>query len=891
MSFSRGIVVAALLCTPLLAQQPRVLAPHKQFAPKLENQIKGLVSTGQRSMVGGLWRVDPSLKSTIYVRNAIETQAITITPILYLSNGTKLALPDVTVEGGGVSLIDINHGLDSLGISSLATLSGYAELQYQWGWDPFCATIRVSDVAHSLIYTSSLRPTSPPSPKIVNYTPPTPTNVIEGMWWKQNANVTAFVSVANLSSKTASTIVQVSDSEGNSIGGHTVSISPKGMKVLTLPELQATASKAGGIRITSTETSTNLVVNGGLEDQQTGYSANIPFTGDLVPAAKPQQAVVAELDLMSGTADPMMLFPAGTTFTPYSVLRNVSSAPLTVTPTIWWTEGAVPHSALLPQLTLQPHQTKSLDMPALLATYGPKNFNGSFNLVFAGDVQSGVLLMSSGSVDQTSSYVFESTPRGVAESASKSLQYWSTGNGDDTMITVWNPADEPQDFNFTLFFTGGHYTLPLHFEPRATRNFNISEIIQNQVPDAEGNLIPPSVHEGAARLSGSNAENEPILVAVEVGVYNVRKATCSNTCQTCDGYSDSYIIIATFDMDVSTTRQQNFIGVWHSGTQYNWNGYPWTSNATTTATVQGGLVSSVSPGTVGISALTSSLPAYVGYICTGPYYFCPSHQWGGSSSGTVAPTITKDKNLWYLGGNPAPANWSLGSTSVTLTANGATTGRFEWSITAGGSRAQLEGGVQNITKTDANTVGISSTMFSTQQNDVTVRLIYTPSGGSSATRNFNLTIDSPYKLVSTGSTTNTGASNCNNPAAPGSNGFQSLVPYKIMSFLGVQISGIAVNESFTNQVDDYIANTWPLFQAGGTTSPDGNFVDNLCAVNQITPPSLSPQSPLSTVKVTHASQGWFIGSSTPGSGVPVQNNTLQLYQDHGRHESVLSPVR
>jgi hypothetical protein len=44
---------------------------------------------------------------------------------------------------------------------------------------------------------------------------------------------------------------------------------------------------------------------------------------------------------MAGAADPMMLFPAATTFTPYSILRNVSNAPISVTPTLWWMQGAV----------------------------------------------------------------------------------------------------------------------------------------------------------------------------------------------------------------------------------------------------------------------------------------------------------------------------------------------------------------------------------------------------------------------------------------------------------------------------------------------------------------------------------------------------------------------
>lgn len=208
----------------------------------------------------------------------------------------------------------------------------------------------------------------------------------------------------------------------------------------------------------------------------------------------------AELGLMVGAADPMMLFPQGTTFTPYSVLRNVSGVPLSLTPTLWWMEGGAPRSAQLPRVGVAPYQSRNLDIPALLALYGPKNFNGSLNLVFTGNILPGSLVLASGSVDQTNTYVFESIGRGIGESASKSLQYWSTASGDDTMFTLWNPADEAQDFIFTLYFKGGHYLYPIHLEPRATRAFNVSEIIQNQAPDAEGNVIPPSVHEGSAEF-------------------------------------------------------------------------------------------------------------------------------------------------------------------------------------------------------------------------------------------------------------------------------------------------------------------------------------------------------------------------------------------------------
>src|SRR6267143_5688638 len=190
--------------------------------PKVEKPIKWLTPAMPRTMVGGLWMIDANFKSSIYLRNVVETDPVTVTPILYLSNGTKYTLPDVTVEPAGIAIISINDALQKKGISSFATLSGYVELQYTWPWDPFCATVRNVDVAHSLIFTYGLRPTLPLPLHILDPTPKIPTHTMEGMWWKQENNVTGFVALANLSSQPAQASVQVTDKEGKPLSEHKV---------------------------------------------------------------------------------------------------------------------------------------------------------------------------------------------------------------------------------------------------------------------------------------------------------------------------------------------------------------------------------------------------------------------------------------------------------------------------------------------------------------------------------------------------------------------------------------------------------------------------------------------------------------------------------------------
>jgi hypothetical protein len=301
--------------------------------------------------------------------------------------------------------------------------------------------------------------------------------------------------------------IQVGDEDANLLGEQTVTILPHRTSLVDLTDIEKSSGPQGSVRIIYDGPNNGLVINGELEDPAVGYSTHLPL--HFPPVGSAQHAVLstAALGLMTGPADPMMSFPKGTIFTPYSVVRNISDQPITVTPTLWWMEDNAPRSARLSAITLRPYQTANLNVPDLLLKAGVKSAAADFNLVLDTDGKSRALLFAAGSLDQTYTYVFEVTPMAVMESVSKSISYWSTGDGDDTMVTLWNPADEPQDFVFMLRFAGGnHYSWPVHLEARGTKNFNISEILHDGKPDAEGNVIPQGVHEGNAVNGGTRGK-------------------------------------------------------------------------------------------------------------------------------------------------------------------------------------------------------------------------------------------------------------------------------------------------------------------------------------------------------------------------------------------------
>jgi hypothetical protein len=227
---------------------------------------------------------------------------------------------------------------------------------------------------------------------------------------------------------------------------------------------------------------------------------------------------------------------------------------------------------------------------------------------------------------------FGVAPSAVKESVAKSLSYWSTGEGNDTMVTLWNPADEAQDFVFTRFFTGGQYNLPLHLEAKVTRTFNISEIISDQIPDNQGRTVPVDIHEGSAMLSGPRGESEHILISFEAGTYNVQKATCGKWCGTCMGATESFITSDPWAVTVSGAVQETYTAQYNTGKQFNiTSASTWSSVSTTIATVSTGKITGHVAGGTRIASNDDDVPDYT----SGCYTYevdCPLDEGVDSSS-------------------------------------------------------------------------------------------------------------------------------------------------------------------------------------------------------------------------------------------------------------------
>jgi hypothetical protein len=361
--FALFAIALGLCCRNSLAQQGKVNAPHVPVAPRLPDTHPPATSYVPRYLRGGFWMTNEFTKSTVYVHTDLEISSLPVSPVLYLSNGVRLALPAIILQPNGTAVIDINKGLASQGISPYATLRGYIELDYRWPWNALCATVSSVDFTHSVIFTYGLNSESltpvPGGPAMNPSSSTQGAQILQGAWWKQEADVTGFISLSNTTDQPLPAAVQVSDANAKLLGTYQVTVSPHGTKRADLQELAPIDNSLGGLQVSFKGLPDALIVTGSLVDLTKGYSASIPFGSPPSGSAKIAALSYAEIGLMAGAADPMMHFPAGTTFTPYAVLRDLSTQPISVTPVIYWMADGVAHSVTGAPVILAPLQTKT----------------------------------------------------------------------------------------------------------------------------------------------------------------------------------------------------------------------------------------------------------------------------------------------------------------------------------------------------------------------------------------------------------------------------------------------------------------------------------------------------------------------------------------------------
>jgi hypothetical protein len=265
----------------------------------------------------------------------------------------------------------------------------------------------------------------------------------------------------------------------------------------------------------------------------------------------------------------------------------------------------------------------------------------------------------------------------------------------------------------------------------------------------------------------------------------------------------------------------------------------------------------------------------------GPYNYSPSLS-------VAQPSITGVSGVWYLGGGSDSTNGYYNQAALTGNPNcnsGDTCSNTPaWSVTANASKVTL-----------TCSVCTNQTVTGSVPSDAVGDIQISMNIGGFAAPAFSFTVDTPASLDSAMAPYDTDYYD----------GFYSAIYYNTLDEFGNLMSSISLNEQFSSPgcsspVSNFCpdqTNNWNKPTAYGLSGYAGSYrfdqiyLYSCSSGTGTTPPCTGPQSPsLSTSTVDHSTQTWSVGSSSVGSGVQVQYDTFQRYVDHGRHNSVVSPV-
>jgi hypothetical protein len=250
--------------------------------------------------------------------------------------------------------------------------------------------------------------------------------------------------------------------------------------------------------------------------------------------------------------------------------------------------------------------------------------------------------------------------------------------------------------------------------------------------------------------------------------------------------------------------------------------------------------------------------------------------------------ITQAKSIWFVCGVTGGTLPDTGTVTLTNPPSGASS--FVWTISAGASDLVFSNGTSTITTT-TGTAGTKALAASTAMKNVSMNVVV-----QNLSYLFATTVRTPKKLkrrTSLDKDQGRGA-NC---TVSGTQGWQSFVGYEVDDQFGVNTSkpdnaNAGINEQFGAKTN-HQTNNWPIPTEGGSATPGGLFMDNMCVTTTaFTPNPTPPQSPLSTNLVDQIAQTWYAGSGAtppPNNGCKVQTDAFTRYIDHGRHLSIKSP--
>lgn len=614
-------------------------------------------------LTGTYYSLRGNLSASLMLNNK-GPEPLPATPTFYSLNGARLTLAPIIVPAASYMDVDLHQLLANVADEFR---EGSMNIRYQGGDYQLGAQVKLTDPQNSLIWAEQFV-----------YTSKFTSNKLESVWWLPYQNSETKVVISNTSSGTIAASVYVDGTSPHQSAPLQIALAPWETRVLEIMEdivghQNGHVHTSGGISIEHTGNPGAVLARMFVEKSDRGYSASIPFVDpDNTLSQKWHGNGLRLKNLDGGTLRPVL------------VARNTSDQSSTISGKIPYT---LPNGEMagvtVPNTTIAPNSTRELELRNLIQAA-----NVPATIAYAGieleyTTPKGTVVVAVQSMSQNGTHVLQVPmfdPQKMPSSAGGFP--WKADGDYSTIVYIKNETSTPKKYGANLILGNGSlYSLGVkEVKGRQTIEIDFRKLRDNQIPDANGNLIPLSAVTGQIAWSLHGPENRTLSGRSEqISLQNGFASTyaCHNCCP--DGFGDAWIDAYQFFGSVGET--ESFIAMQRD---VNCNGtttaiYPasvnsiYSNNAAVADFVSGSTVEAFAPGATTIEA--SWQTGYYTMEGVGYYecYWVPVYPQLSAPVEVVNVVINVPPNVE----DGATANFSVTVTGGTPTA-------YQWSFEAPG---------------------------------------------------------------------------------------------------------------------------------------------------------------------------------------------------------------
>lgn len=584
----------------------------------------------QQEVIASYWSLEPGWNTELEVRNNLAKRQLTVTPVLRTAAGREIALPDIVLASEEVTSINLQQAVAEVAPELVNHMGSFGS-----------AAVRFAGLNDRNVFAATMvyREGHPIDFHFDGYDAASNDGYfsgIEGIWWLPADTSTDFLIISNPSRKpVAGTLHLTSGSAYNNYNKQlTLTLGPFQTARIDIREVigGSAGTDMGGLTL-SFPNNEGISASQIVFDEVTGLAAIMKlFERDKDESVEAHVLRAPMIALRQ--PDAALAYPRDTVLNPRLFLRNAGQNKLQVSAAIHWRSQDAEGTYNYPALNLKSNQVSVLDLGLLQDTGAiPASANwGNVTLSYAG--KSADLVPVAISYDSKTRYGLQSP---FTEGTNRMFKggMWHVDSTHNTLITTGNGGSEKTTAQVTLFYNGGknQYRVEKLLVPGQQLLLDVGQLIRNQIPDSDRNVIPPETMSGSYELRDLD---HPAVGLLYEGKLTIDKTYghASYGCGTCCGLYDTKLTPNPFDGPPSVYNQDSYLALEQCGGQWeDWTGtaYSWQSTNPGVATLPNSMLHTVAVGTATGSA-QNLLQA------THPAPRCPQAVMGGSQPVTVVAT-------------------------------------------------------------------------------------------------------------------------------------------------------------------------------------------------------------------------------------------------------------